>query len=493
MDEHTINYTERQHAAIKSATAVGVHWLVGITGPAGSGKTTIIKEACRLLREGRRNVVLAAPTGRAARRISEATGYRALTIHKLLEYGRPVLDRHTGEPIFNPRPARWGGRDRDGNPLDQDDILVDEYAMVSWELHKNLINALKPGARLICFGDIAQLPPIEKHELAANWGQTPFEKVLQGTGSVHLDTVFRQDESSGVLENANRIRAGRPPLRRPDFILEFEEKEPIRVLKKLVLSSSYDFNSTEAQIISPQRKGSLGATVLSNRVQEWIRSDVGSGLKLPRYPEVNEKRKEQPIVVRVNVGDKVVCTNNLYDMRDFYDRYAKWNTNGVHKPLWHTFIPVPDRFMVLNGEVGIVTEITPEDGLIIQLPDRVVEVPGVITDYDQRSGHIYKRDLRKDFDLGYVMTTHKMQGSEVEHVFYLLHPTMGHMISRNNLYTAITRARKSVTIITAQRSLALAVSRTAKAADEARERSKSKEGTWSVGEMDKPKKRRQDA
>ena len=181
--------------------------IVAITGPAGSGKTTIIKAVTERLEQQSKIIGLCAPTGKAARRITQATDYEAVTIHRLLEYPKPgERDPDTGKPM-NPGQPKRDHR----NPLWHDIIICDEYAMVNYELDRNLIDALKRGARLIVVGDVYQLPPIEQNQ-AQQQQPAPFERHLEREGAtIKLEHVFRQAEDGGILTAANQIRLGRTP------------------------------------------------------------------------------------------------------------------------------------------------------------------------------------------------------------------------------------------------------------------------------------------
>lgn len=353
-------------------------------------------------------------------------------------------------------------------------MIVDEYAMVPWELHDNLTNALKPGSRLICVGDTAQLPPVERHEVTTRTG-TPFEGVLGLDSSVILDHVFRQAEDSGILLNANRIRCGAPPLRKSDFEIRFTQFH-LKALREVIENDDWDFNSLDAQIVTPAKWGPLGSRSLSELVQSIIRPHAEEGMLLQR--PVTDSKYQPNWVVRVSVGDKVVCSKNTYDMREFETRYAR-HKDGL--PVWSSFIPTPERFMMLNGEVGIITKIKKYGALIIQLSDREVEVPHGYYDFNNRSRQLYWVDPREGIDLAYAMTTHKMQGSETDHVVYLMSSRMTTSISRNNFYTAATRARRSVCVISDVASINTAVSRTAQVAQEIYKRNKAKKG-WKIGD-----------
>lgn len=459
--------SDKQNLAIEMTTDLKRR-VVAVTGPAGSGKTTIMKMGVESLRKQGRKVALAAPTGRAARRIMEATGYPAVTIHKLLEYGKPEIDADTGLPIESTRP----GRTRE-KPLGFQDVLVDEYMMVNEELHRNLIDALPPGGRLIAFGDVHQLPPIEQYELTGIEG-APFEQILQNKkSSVTLDIVFRQSGDSGILYNAHRVRSGLPPVANADFSIKvtdvpiFEMAEHV----KEAFGVGIDYSTMDHQIISPARQGKMGTHALNAVLQGIFHPGKHDAVELPR----DKWAEKYPI--DIHVGEKVICNENIYDMRDFFERFRQWEDD--HTPVWSSYIPCPDPFFILNGEVGIVRDVLPDGSLSIELADRMVQMPSSYRDFIPRYNRIYSRDPRKKIDLGYAITTHKMQGSECETVCYLMNSVCVYQINRNNIYTALTRAKKRVHLITDQRCLLNGMRMTAAQKAKVQAEQKTRKG-WSI-------------
>lgn len=469
-----IIYTAEQDTAIRAVTDRD-HRVVGVSGPAGSGKTTIIREAVKRLNGNGGSVALAAPTGRAARRMYEATGVKAVTVHRLLEYGKPIIDPNTGEPIDSPGPNR-----NSRNPLPYENIIVDEYAMVPWALHDNLIAALKPGARLLCFGDIAQLAPVEPHPIKTREG-TPFEYVLTLRSAVELTFIHRQAEGSGILTNANRIRQGQLPVRGFDdfkvIYYSIAGKQPIPALKDFLMRSELDFTGLASQVITPARTGPIGSRALNNTIQSLYHGPEHLGYNLPRRisPKTDKSTK---YACRVDVGEKVICNENTYDMRDFKQRYRDWRSEIL--PHWDSFITVPDEFMMLNGEAGIIQDIDPDGTLHIQMLDRVVHVPPRYLDYLYRSRTLGYKDPRETLDLAYAITTHKMQGNEVDDVCLILSRFISDQSTRNNIYTAITRARRSVTILTDDGALSSSIRKTAAMQQEIFERRKSQKKGWEI-------------
>lgn len=393
--------------------------VVAVTGPAGSGKTFIMKTVYETLVKAGYSVALAAPTGKAAKRVQESTGIPAQTIHRLLEYTHPGdPDPKTGVSCGHSYPRR-----DTKNPLEFDIILADEYAMVNQEVHRNLFDALKPGAGVRCFGDINQLDPIEETE-AARKEDSPFKKLLSGKfPSVTLQRNHRQSAGSGIAEQASRILMGRMPIKKEDFRITITDK-PVDTIQDLVMSymeDGVDFRTLDNQIISPQNKKSwVGSTQLNGTLQSvfWD-STKGNGINLPRHPWADKN------IVRVQVGTKVIYTFNTYELELF------------------------------NGETGIVTEISEYGEVVVDFGDREVAIPPVLVVSTAKG--TAEIDPRKNLELAYVLTTHKTQGSEYKNVIYILNKSTAYMQSRRNFYTAVTRARQMAHLITDQASLARSV------------------------------------
>lgn len=428
-----MDLTRDQQQAIALCTDLSKR-VCSVTGQAGTGKTTIIREAYSRLTERGRRVALAAPTGRSARRIYESTHVEAVTLHKLLGYGKPEIDMDTGEIVKDSGPSK-----HKEEPVEYDDVIVDEYAMVNEELHRNLIDALPPGGRLLAFGDVHQLPPIEPWEVKTYDGLSPFERLLKLPSSIVLDVVFRQTEASGILENARRVRIGYSPIKRIDFGLVVTSS-PIKALRDHLAEGGIDYRELTNQIITPSRAGQLGAHALNQVVQRFY--GFGEGLFIPRH------KWDANRTVYLHVGEKVICVENTYDMRDFFERFHRWKDDTTPDP--QSYVPPPDRYRMLNGEIGTVTEIGEDGSVTIQFSDREVSVPHSYRDWVPKISQMITRDPRKALELAYAVTTHKMQGSECNHVTYITHRIQWANISRNNIYTAITRAKDSVLYITDQ-------------------------------------------
>lgn len=410
--------------------------LVAITGEAGTGKTTIIKQTCEALQARGISFALAAPTGKAARRIREATGFPAVTIHKLLAFNRPDMDDETGEATSASMPGY--GADR---RLPYKVIIVDEYAMVSTALHRDLVSALASGACLRVFGDIRQLPPIENEKLADP--TSPFNKCLKMPHSVTLQNVYRQAEGNGILEAARRVARGDFFTRNQDINVHFSDIT-LRKLYDFLDASSIAWHSIDNQIISPARKSDIGTVKLNSVLQMKFNPDQLERIELPRTPW--EKKAGSRCFVALH--DKVVCNVNTYDLRNYHERYAEWITND--EPVLHSFIPCPETKQMLNGEVGRIVLIGVDGTLEVDFGDRIVEIPPVVEEYSLRHRHTYLVDPRKSIELAYALTTHKCQGSEYQNVVYVMARVCFYNLNRQNFYTAITRARSHVDVISDQ-------------------------------------------
>jgi exodeoxyribonuclease V alpha subunit len=439
-EEEGLLFDEKQKQAIEICTN-GDNRIASVTGSAGTGKTTIIQCVAEIFEEEGESVICCAPTGKAARRIREATGLPAITIHKLLEFPKPhEKDEKTGKPYAQGFPKR--GKKL---PLDFDVVICDEYAMVNHELNRQLIDALPNGGLLRCFGDINQLPPIEEYKIKANgYEYTPFQRHLKDFPSVTLEKVYRQGEGSGIFLNARGIVRGMIPSKRDDFHIVFTS-EPTNKVEELVWKFANKYKAIENQIIVTGNKGWIGTYELNQRIQCVVNPDPPKTLDPLRHKWHQDK------AITLGVGDKVVCTENIYDTRDMIERYTRFNDDEM--PVYSTYIDPPFNCLMLNGETGIVTEIHDDNAIVIDFGDREVTLPYIIHEINPYNSSIFQTSHQKCIDLGYVLTTHKCQGSEFEEVIYVLNKSSKWSQSRKNLYTAITRARKKVTVITDSNSL----------------------------------------
>jgi len=419
--------------------------IASVTGSAGTGKTTIIKTVAEIFEAEDRSVICCAPTGKAARRIREATGLYAVTIHKLLEFPKPhERDEKTGQALKQGLPKR-----HKGNPISQAVVLCDEYAMVNHAINRQLIDALPNGGLLRCFGDINQLPPIEEYKIQAEgYELTPFQSHLKTFPSVVLDRVYRQGEGSGIFLNAGGIVRGILPKKLDDFDIIFTGM-PTNKIEELAYRLAHKYKTINNQIIVTGNKGWIGTYELNQRVQCVVNPDPPKAFDPPR------QKWHQDKAISIGLGDKVVCTENTYDTRDYFERYSQFDENG--DPLQHSYIDPPDACVMLNGEIGIVVDIETNaqevEAVTIDFGDREVRVPYMIHEKNPHNNSIYQTSHLKQLDLGYVLTTHKCQGSEFEEVIYVLNKSSKYSQGRKNLYTAVTRARKQVTVITDSTSL----------------------------------------
>ncbi len=395
--------------------------IVGVTGQAGTGKTTIMKQVYDALREAGHDIALAAPTGKAEKRIAEATVIPATTLHRLLEF------THPGDP--DPKTGKVTGvsvprRDPD-NPLEQSIILVDEASMIHKQLWRDLIDALQRGAIIRCFGDVNQLPPIEENYNDKT--PSPFQNVLKNFKSVTLTHIYRQGEGSGIVKNGHRILQGMMPASFDDFKLLWTgglaPNDPVTKLLKLVEESGIDFNSLDNQIITPINKSWIGQYELNIKLQQLIQKEkIFDAIMLPR----TRWEADKGVTCMIVPGDKIIWRKNDYKLE------------------------------VYNGETGIILDIV-NDIINIDFGDRIVGIPPWV-EYLDADGDTKGYDPREQIDLAYAVTTHKSQGSEYANSVYVLDKSSYSMHCRNNFYTAVTRGRKTAYVISDQRSVQQSVS-----------------------------------
>lgn len=418
----------KQVEAINASTDVSKR-VVGVTGAAGTGKTTILKTAIEQIREAGYTVGLAAPTGKAAKRIYEATGIDAMTAHRLLEFSHPGdPDPKTGKAcgISAPRRNRQ-------SPLELDFLFVDEYAMVSDDLHRAIFDALPPGACVRVFGDDNQLAPVEEDKRKAE-DDSPFLKILNNKAftSVVLDQVYRQGVDSGILANAQAILKGRYPTGNTQWTQKITN-QPVQELKDYILDQLFEhevsFADTENQILVPQNKSWVGTRKLNTLIQGLFHNERDPCLWLDRHSWVEGENGEKGGKIKVYIGDKVIVTQNLYDLG------------------------------VFNGETGKVIEVNEDTGeLVIDFGDREQAIPPLLLVQNSRGG-FSNIDPRKSIDLAYAITVHKSQGSEFKRVVYILNKSNTFSINRRNFYTAVTRAKEHVLLLADQQGLGAAVSK----------------------------------
>ncbi len=380
-----IFFAPLQKVAIKSSVARGV---VIVTGGPGTGKTTVIRAIISLFKKIGSPFCLAAPTGRAAKRMTAATGFRAKTIHRLLE-----CDYTSGEDRLKFK------RDED-NHLDEEVIIIDEASMVDVFLFCALLRAIRPGSRLIIIGDADQLSPVGAGEV--------FSDMIKANVfmSVQLSDIFRQAQGSSIVTNAHLIKEGRMPEcdNRGDFF--FMKRTTADSLRELVLSlctdrlpKAYGYDALkDIQIVCPTRKGDAGTVSLNVMLQKALN------------PPSTSKSERQVRDVVFREGDKVMVVHNNYDI-EWTDEDGTTG-NGV-----------------FNGDIGFIVSIDrSQETFTINFDD------GRIAEFDF-SGF-------DDLEHAYAITVHKSQGSEYTAVIIPLYGCPHGLVSRNMLYTALTRAGK---------------------------------------------------
>ena len=394
--KHSIAFSARQREAISAAASEGV---LVITGGPGTGKTTIINCIISLLlREG--EVLLCAPTGRAAKRMTEATGVEAKTIHRLLEYGGDE-----GQFARNQE-----------NPIEADVVIVDEVSMVDLMLMRSLLRAIEPGTRLILVGDADQLPSVGAGNV--------LEDVLKSgvIPKCMLTDIFRQGETSRIVVNAHRINHGEMPLlneKGTDFFFErklghFDAASTIvsLVTQRLPKFLKYDPDDfadlavRNIQVLAPAKKGECGVIALNQMLQSALN------------PPAKDKPMLQYGETIFRLGDKVMQTKNDYQLE-----WRRLTATG-----WE------DGAGVFNGDVGFITDVDPEEHCLT-------------VRFDEDKEAVYASQQLENLDLAYCLSVHKSQGSEFPVVVM---PVVGGpqmLLTRNLFYTALTRARALVVLV----------------------------------------------
>ena len=410
-----IELDETQHKAINACCDL-TNRVVAVTGAAGTGKTTILQHVYRALYEQGRTVVLCAPTGKAAKRITEATGIKAVTIHRLLEYPHPgERDEKTGKTLISTDPKR----DRN-SPIEAMVVLCDEYAMVSVEVHRNLFDSLPNGGVIRMFGDANQLQPIESNKKLQQQPSS-FLKMLDKFDGIRLETIHRQADDSNIISNGQRIISGQMPLRRDDFVLKITDHPVETVLDFMQenLADEIDYGTIHNQLITPTKVGWVGTEALNSAIQQLLQPATKPYVVAERQKWSNIEEQ------RFYVGDKLINTVNNYPLE------------------------------VFNGETGIIAALKDNGDIEVDFGDKTVFVP-VSLEMVGRFGSFYMNP-QKDLDLAYVITTHKAQGSEYDRVCYIMNRSRSYLLNRKNFYTATSRARRHVTVITDAKSVNLSL------------------------------------
>ena len=385
---------EMQRTAVKEAVRSG---LLVITGGPGTGKTTTINTIIQYFESEGMDIALAAPTGRAAKRMSETTGYEAKTIHRLLELSGG-MDEHAGFER------------NEQNPLETDVIIIDEMSMVDITLMHNLLKAVVAGTRLILVGDVNQLPSVGPGCVLKDIIDS------HACNVVRLNRIFRQASESDIIVNAHKINRGEPvsldnKSRDFFFLKRYDANVIISICIQLIrqkLPKYVNASPFDIQVLTPMRKGLLGVERLNTILQQYLNPPDGK----------KAEREHGQTIFRV--GDKVMQIKNNYQ--------AEWEIRSRYN------IPIEKGLGVFNGDMGIVREINSfSETLTVEYEEcRMVEYP--FKELDQ-------------LDLAYAITIHKSQGSEYPAVIIPLLTGPRMLMNRNLLYTAVTRARKCVTLV----------------------------------------------
>ncbi len=385
---------EHQVTAVKEAVRNG---LLVITGGPGTGKTTTINTIIRYFELEGLEIFLAAPTGRAAKRMSETTGFEARTVHRMLE--------------LNGGAEGSGGFERDeSNPLEADVIIVDEMSMVDISLMYSLLKAISVGTRLILVGDVNQLPSVGPGSVLRDIIQS------HACNVVMLTKIFRQASTSDIIVNAHKINHGEEVIldnKSMDFFFlkRYDADVIINVVLQLIkqkLPKFVDATPYDIQVLTPMRKGLLGVERLNGILQRYMN------------PPANDKVEKEYGSTVFREGDKVMQTKNNYQLA--WEIRTKFG------------LTVDKGLGIFNGDMGIIRQINDfAEQMIIEFDEgRMVE---------------YSYKLLDELELAYAITIHKSQGSEYPAVVIPLLGGPMMLMNRNLLYTAVTRARKCVTLV----------------------------------------------
>lgn len=393
--EQDVNYDENQLEAIRRSAE---NSMLVVTGGPGTGKTTLIRGIISLFEKQDMKIVLAAPTGRAAKRMTETSGREAKTIHRLLEVGFTIDDEH------------MEFKKNENDPVDADVIIIDEVSMVDILLMNALLKAVEPGTRLILVGDVDQLPSVGP-------GRVLYDIIKSSVlETAYLNQIFRQSEESLIVLNAHRINKGVFPEINSDnneffFIQKSAPQDTadavielctVRIPDKFGLDPMKDI-----QVLSPSKKGAAGVYSLNTALQSRL-NPPGKGLKEKQYRDIIFREK-----------DRVMQVKNNYNMT-----WTMTGENGVTTAGQGVF----------NGDMGIISEINLDDNYI-----KVSFDDGKVAEYDF--------DQLDELELSYAITVHKSQGSEFPAVVIALSAIPPMLTCRNLLYTGVTRARQLVILV----------------------------------------------
>lgn len=389
---------ELQLKAVEESIKNGLFILSG--GP-GTGKTTTINMIIRYFESEGMDIFLAAPTGRAAKRMTEATGFEAKTIHRLLELNSALSDDDTRRANFE--------RNQE-NPLEADVVIIDEMSMVDIQLFQALLKAILPGTRLILVGDVDQLPSVGPGQVLRDLMNS------EAFPMVTLEKIFRQAGESDIVVNAHRINKGEQIAldnkSRDFFLLERNDvnviyKHMIQLIREM-LPKYVNATPFDIQVLTPMRKGSLGCETLNGILQRYLN---------PADPHKKEHSYGNTVF---REGDKVMQIKNNYQL--------EWDIVGRYN------IPIDKGMGVFNGDMGRVLEINET-------------MSTLLVEFDDGRRVNYPFSGLEELELSYAITIHKSQGSEYPAVILPLLGGPRMLFNRNLLYTGITRARNCVTIL----------------------------------------------
>lgn len=383
-----IKYASLQQKAIFEALAGGVMILTG--GP-GTGKTTVIKALISIFDSLGMKCVLAAPTGRAAKRMSESTSHDAKTVHRMLE-----MEKSSDMSV------KFGRNSQ--HPLDENVVIIDEASMMDLALTEALMKAMRRGSRLILIGDADQLPSVGA-------GNVFFDLISSDViRTIRLTEIFRQSKESLIITNAHRINNGEAPILTStdnDFFFvrrDYERDIPATIASLIMqrLPKAYGSDIKESiQVITPSKKGFGGVEALNAELQEKLN------------PKAEFKREKHSHGIVFREGDRVMQTVNNYDI--------EWEKNGY------------SGTGIFNGDIGIIESINlTKSEMNIIFDDRIVK---------------YSFDLLDDLELAYAITVHKSQGSEYPVVIIPMYQCPEPLLTRNLFYTAVTRAKRMVILV----------------------------------------------
>ena len=393
----------------KAVTEAACHGLFILTGGPGTGKTTTINAIIRYFEGQGAEIRLAAPTGRAAKRMTEATGYEAQTIHRLLELsGMPEDNDQNAQAVHFERNAE--------NPLEADVIIIDEMSMVDIQLMHSLLQAVIAGTRLILVGDENQLPSVGPGNVLHDIIQSQAFPVIE------LTKIFRQASESDIVVNAHKINGGEQILlnnksRDFFFLKRYDADIIIRVVIALIqekLPRYVEAKPFDIQVLTPMRKGLLGVERLNQILQRYLN------------PPDAAKKERESMHGLLREGDKVMQIRNNYQM--------EWEIRGRYG------IPIEKGIGIFNGDTGILRTI-----------NEFAETAEVEFEDGRWAEYSFKQ--LEELELAYAITIHKSQGSEYPAVVIPILSGPKMLLNRNLLYTAVTRARKCVTVVGSEETL----------------------------------------